>query len=56
MTTDFLRLKSYCNDQPAGVSCIKVIYGDDFAALTGKNVLVAKDVIDIGKQHKSYFP
>ncbi|MED6251071.1 hypoxanthine phosphoribosyltransferase 1 [Ataeniobius toweri] len=34
MTVDFIRLKSYCNDQSTGE--IKVIGGDDLSTLTGK--------------------
>uniref|UniRef100_A0AAQ4NN06 Hypoxanthine phosphoribosyltransferase n=1 Tax=Gasterosteus aculeatus aculeatus TaxID=481459 RepID=A0AAQ4NN06_GASAC len=41
MTVDFIRLKSYCNDQSTGE--IKVIGGDDLCTLTGK------DIIDTGK-------
>ncbi|XP_067903153.1 hypoxanthine-guanine phosphoribosyltransferase isoform X2 [Heterodontus francisci] len=41
MTVDFIRLKSYCNDQSTGE--IKVIGGDDLSTLTGK------DIIDTGK-------
>ncbi|KAG8523421.1 Hypoxanthine-guanine phosphoribosyltransferase, partial [Galemys pyrenaicus] len=41
MTVDFIRLKSYCNDQSTGD--IKVIGGDDLSTLTGK------DIIDTGK-------
>ena len=47
MTADFIRLKSYLNDHSIGT--INVIYGDDFATLTGKNVLITKDIIDISK-------
>ncbi|KAB0403295.1 hypothetical protein E2I00_015309, partial [Balaenoptera physalus] len=47
MTVDFIRLKSYRNDQSTGD--IKVIGGDDLSTLTGKNVLIAEDIIDTGK-------
>ncbi|XP_045240427.1 hypoxanthine-guanine phosphoribosyltransferase isoform X1 [Macaca fascicularis] len=47
MTVDFIRLKSYCNDQSTGD--IKVIGGDDLSTLTGKNVLIVEDIIDTGK-------
>eukprot|EP00069_Balaena_mysticetus_P012751 bmy_07955T0 len=47
MTVDFIRLKSYCNDQSTGD--IKVIGGDDPSTLTGKNVLIVEDIIDTGK-------
>ncbi|KAG8004234.1 Hypoxanthine-guanine phosphoribosyltransferase [Nibea albiflora] len=45
MTVDFIRLKSYCNDQSTGE--IKVIGGDDLSTLTGK------DIIDTGKTMKT---
>ncbi|XP_059975761.1 hypoxanthine-guanine phosphoribosyltransferase-like [Mesoplodon densirostris] len=47
MTVDFIRLKSYCNDQSTGD--IKVIGGDDLSTLTGKNVLIVEDMIGTGK-------
>uniref|UniRef100_A0A8C6FBY9 Hypoxanthine phosphoribosyltransferase n=1 Tax=Monodon monoceros TaxID=40151 RepID=A0A8C6FBY9_MONMO len=47
MTVDFIRLKSYCNDQSTGD--IKVIGRDDLSTLTGKNVLIVDDIIDTGK-------
>ncbi|KAF5900880.1 hypoxanthine-guanine phosphoribosyltransferase, partial [Clarias magur] len=47
MTVDFIRLKSYQNDQSTGD--IKVIGGDDLSTLTGKNVLIVEDIIDTGK-------
>ena len=34
ITVDFIRLKSFCNDQSTGD--IKVIGGDDLSTLTGK--------------------
>ncbi|KAK7899477.1 hypothetical protein WMY93_020330 [Mugilogobius chulae] len=45
MTVDFIRLKSYYNDQSTGE--IKVIGGDDLSTLTGK------DIIDTGKTMKT---
>ncbi|KAL4648279.1 hypoxanthine-guanine phosphoribosyltransferase-like [Arapaima gigas] len=45
LTVDFIRLKSYCNDQSTGE--IKVIGGDDLSTLTGK------DIIDTGKTMKT---
>ncbi|KAM6353738.1 hypoxanthine-guanine phosphoribosyltransferase [Alca torda] len=51
MTVDFIRLKSYCNDQSTGD--IKVIGGDDLSTLTGKNVLIVEDIIDTGKTMKT---
>uniref|UniRef100_A0A8I5ZX18 Hypoxanthine phosphoribosyltransferase n=1 Tax=Rattus norvegicus TaxID=10116 RepID=A0A8I5ZX18_RAT len=60
MTVDFIRLKSYCNDQSTGD--IKVIGGDDLSTLTGKNTRILglvftfvimtdfkNDIIDTGK-------
>ncbi|KAM9496161.1 hypoxanthine phosphoribosyltransferase 1, like isoform 1-T1 [Clarias gariepinus] len=47
LTVDFIRLKSYSNDQSP--SCVKVIGGEELAALTGKNVLVVEDIIETGK-------
>ncbi|XP_059749575.1 hypoxanthine-guanine phosphoribosyltransferase-like [Balaenoptera ricei] len=47
MTVDFIRLKSYCNDQSTGD--IKIIGGDDLSTLTGKNVLIVEDTIDTDK-------
>uniref|UniRef100_A0A8C4YIL5 Hypoxanthine-guanine phosphoribosyltransferase n=1 Tax=Gopherus evgoodei TaxID=1825980 RepID=A0A8C4YIL5_9SAUR len=38
MTVDFIRLKSYCNDESTGE--IKVIGGDDLSTLTGKVCLL----------------
>ncbi|XP_029767707.1 hypoxanthine-guanine phosphoribosyltransferase isoform X3 [Terrapene carolina triunguis] len=42
MTVDFIRLKSYCNDESTGE--IKVIGGDDLSTLTGKNVLIVESL------------
>ena len=47
ITVDFIRLKSFCNDQSTGD--IKVIGGDDLSTLTGKNVLIIEDIMDTGK-------
>uniref|UniRef100_UPI00358E05EE hypoxanthine-guanine phosphoribosyltransferase isoform X2 n=1 Tax=Myxine glutinosa TaxID=7769 RepID=UPI00358E05EE len=47
LTVDFIRLKSYCNDQATGD--IRVIGGDDLASLAGKNVLIVEDIIDTGR-------
>ncbi|KAK2834810.1 hypothetical protein Q7C36_015511 [Tachysurus vachellii] len=47
LTVDFIRLKSYSNDQTT--SRVQVIGGDDLASLTGKNVLVVEDIIETGK-------
>uniref|UniRef100_A0A671X354 Hypoxanthine phosphoribosyltransferase n=1 Tax=Sparus aurata TaxID=8175 RepID=A0A671X354_SPAAU len=51
MTVDFIRLKSYCNDQSTGE--IKVIGGDDLSTLTASLVLHFKDIIDTGKTMKT---
>ncbi|NXF75429.1 HPRT phosphoribosyltransferase, partial [Sclerurus mexicanus] len=66
MTVDFIRLKSYCNDQSTGD--IKVIGGDDLSTLTGKKLENAalicfnilsymsfyfQDIIDTGKTMKT---
>ncbi|KFQ54124.1 Hypoxanthine-guanine phosphoribosyltransferase, partial [Pelecanus crispus] len=66
MTVDFIRLKSYCNDQSTGD--IKVIGGDDLSTLTGKKLKNAtltcliffltcgfyfQDIIDTGKTMKT---
>uniref|UniRef100_A0A672L0Q2 Hypoxanthine phosphoribosyltransferase 1, like n=1 Tax=Sinocyclocheilus grahami TaxID=75366 RepID=A0A672L0Q2_SINGR len=40
LTVDFIRLKSYSNDQ--STNCVKVIGGDELSALTGKNVLIVE--------------
>ncbi|XP_034857474.1 hypoxanthine-guanine phosphoribosyltransferase-like [Mirounga leonina] len=47
MTVDFIRLKNYRMDRSTGD--INVIGGDDLSTLTGKNVLIVEDIIDIGK-------
>ncbi|XP_076470827.1 hypoxanthine-guanine phosphoribosyltransferase-like isoform X2 [Babylonia areolata] len=47
MSVDFIRLKSYQNDQSSG--SIDVIGGDNLQSLKGKNVLVVEDIIDTGK-------
>ncbi|MBV99068.1 Hypoxanthine-guanine phosphoribosyltransferase, partial [Eschrichtius robustus] len=51
MTVDFIRLKSYCNDQSTGD--IKVIGEDDLSTFTGKNVLIVEGIIDTGKTMKT---
>lgn len=47
MSVDFIRLKSYQNDESTG--SIEVIGGDNLDSLKGKNVLVVEDIIDTGK-------
>ncbi|KAM4621780.1 hypoxanthine-guanine phosphoribosyltransferase isoform 2-T2 [Polymixia lowei] len=48
MTVDFIRLKSYCNDQSTGE--IKVIGGDDLSTLTGKLL----DILPYSTNQHSY--
>ncbi|XP_025094267.1 hypoxanthine-guanine phosphoribosyltransferase-like isoform X2 [Pomacea canaliculata] len=50
MSVDFIRLKSYLNDQSTGA--IEVIGGDNLEDLEGKNVLVVEDIIDTGNTMK----
>ncbi|XP_026548463.1 hypoxanthine-guanine phosphoribosyltransferase-like, partial [Notechis scutatus] len=52
MTVDFIRLKSYCNDQSTGD--IKVIGGDDLSTLTGKNVLIVEVSTSVGRYYYLY--
>ncbi|XP_028814054.1 hypoxanthine-guanine phosphoribosyltransferase-like [Denticeps clupeoides] len=47
LTVDFIRLKSYCNDQ--STQRVKVIDGDELTALAGKNVLVVEDIVETGR-------
>lgn len=49
MSLDFIRLKSYVNDQSSGE--IKVI-GGDMSNLEGKNVLIVEDIVDTGRTMK----
>jgi len=44
---DFIRLKSYDNDESTGE--VKVVGGDKLARLKGKHVLVVEDIVDTGK-------
>ncbi|CAB1313718.1 unnamed protein product [Coregonus sp. 'balchen'] len=37
LTVDFIRLKSYCNDQ--STNSVKVIGGDELSTLTGKDIV-----------------
>ncbi|XP_067905184.1 hypoxanthine-guanine phosphoribosyltransferase-like isoform X3 [Heterodontus francisci] len=50
LTIDFIRLKSYCNDQT--VEEVKVIGGDDLCMLAGKNVLIVEDIVETGRTMK----
>ncbi|TEA37064.1 hypothetical protein DBR06_SOUSAS210225 [Sousa chinensis] len=54
MMVDFIRLKSYCNDQSTGD--IKVIGGDDLSTLTGKNILIIEGIIDTDKTVQTLLP
>merc|ERR1719452_428480 len=47
VSVDFIRLKSYENDQSSGE--IKIIGLDNLESLQGKNVLIVEDIIDTGK-------
>ncbi|TRY85816.1 hypothetical protein DNTS_011862 [Danionella cerebrum] len=47
LSVDFIRLKSYSNDQ--STNCVKVIGGDELSALTGKNVLIVEDIVETGR-------
>jgi len=44
VSVDFIRLKSYENDQSSGE--IKIIGLQDLESLRGKNVLIVEDIID----------
>ncbi|XP_048825569.1 hypoxanthine phosphoribosyltransferase 1, like isoform X1 [Brienomyrus brachyistius] len=47
LTVDFIRLKSYCDDQSS--VDVKVMGGDELSALTGKNVLIVEDIVETGR-------
>ncbi|XP_028605634.2 phosphoribosyltransferase domain-containing protein 1 isoform X2 [Podarcis muralis] len=47
MKVDFVRLKSYLNDQ--SMQDTQIIGGDDFSKLAGKNVLIVEDIIGTGR-------
>ena len=47
---DFIRLKSYENDQSTGE--IKIIGLDNLENIAGKNVLIVEDIIDTGRTMK----
>ena len=44
---DFIRLKSYENDESTGD--VKIVGGDKLLRLKGKHVLVVEDIVDTGK-------
>ncbi|XP_044534303.1 phosphoribosyltransferase domain-containing protein 1 [Gracilinanus agilis] len=51
MKVDFIRLKSYQNDQSMGD--MQIIGGYDLSQLAGKNVLIVEDVVGTGRTMKS---
>ncbi|XP_075408632.1 phosphoribosyltransferase domain-containing protein 1 isoform X2 [Tenrec ecaudatus] len=51
MKVDFIRLKSYRNDQSTDE--MQIIGGDDLSALAGKNVLIVEDVVGTGRTMKA---
>ena len=50
VSVDFIRLKSYENDQSSGE--INIIGLDNLDCLAGKNVLIVEDIIDTGRTMK----
>ena len=50
VSVDFIRLKSYENDQSTGE--INIIGLDKLDNITGKNVLIVEDIIDTGRTMK----
>ena len=50
MSIDFIRLKSYEDDQSTG--SVRVIGSDNLEILAGKNVLIVEDMIDTGRTMK----
>ncbi|XP_056339257.1 phosphoribosyltransferase domain-containing protein 1 isoform X1 [Oenanthe melanoleuca] len=50
MKVDFVRLKSYHNDQ--SMQDMQIIGGDDLSKLTGKNVLIVEDIVGTGRTMK----
>ncbi|XP_055449678.1 phosphoribosyltransferase domain-containing protein 1 isoform X2 [Psammomys obesus] len=51
MKVDFIRLKSYKNDQSLGE--MQIIGGEDLSTLAGKNVLIVEDVVGTGRTMKA---
>uniref|UniRef100_A0A287AN84 Phosphoribosyltransferase domain-containing protein 1 n=1 Tax=Sus scrofa TaxID=9823 RepID=A0A287AN84_PIG len=51
MKVDFIRLKSYRNDQ--SMDEMQIIGGEDLSTLAGKSVLFAKDVVGTGRTMKA---
>ncbi|KAM9163620.1 phosphoribosyltransferase domain-containing protein 1 isoform 1-T1 [Pangshura tecta] len=51
MKVDFVRLKSYHNDQ--STQDMQIIGGEDLSKLTGKSVLIVEDIIGTGRTMKA---
>ncbi|KAM6162725.1 phosphoribosyltransferase domain-containing protein 1 [Erethizon dorsatum] len=51
MKVDFIRLKSYKNDQ--SMDEMQIMGGEDLSTLAGKNVLIVEDLIGTGKTMKA---
>ncbi|XP_028660219.1 hypoxanthine-guanine phosphoribosyltransferase-like [Erpetoichthys calabaricus] len=51
MRVDFIRLKSYRNDQ--STEAMQIIGGEDLTILTGKNVLIVEAIVNTGKTMKT---
>ncbi|XP_003130816.5 phosphoribosyltransferase domain-containing protein 1 isoform X1 [Sus scrofa] len=51
MKVDFIRLKSYRNDQ--SMDEMQIIGGEDLSTLAGKNVLIVEDVVGTGRTMKA---
>ncbi|XP_076151452.1 phosphoribosyltransferase domain-containing protein 1b [Alosa pseudoharengus] len=51
MRVDFIRLKSYLNDQ--STQDLHIVGGEDLSVLSGKNVLVVEAIVDTGKTMKA---
>ncbi|XP_069504261.1 phosphoribosyltransferase domain-containing protein 1 [Ambystoma mexicanum] len=51
MRVEFVRLKSYCNDQ--SMEEMQIVGGEDLPKLSGKNVLIVEDIIGTGRTMKA---
>ncbi|XP_048861923.1 hypoxanthine-guanine phosphoribosyltransferase [Brienomyrus brachyistius] len=51
MRVDFIRLKSYLNDQ--STEDLHILGGEDLSVLSGKNVLIVEAIVDTGKTMKA---